>query len=372
MLSIFPNSASNNVGFVTSAIETNLALITASAPALRPIFRSRDRGGWFARSVMATGRTARDNTNFNNNNNTAIATKSPTDSNPDVEMAQKKPSPWDKETTPIMVSNSASVAASKFGRGGSRGGRKASTTHRFGPRGRSNNSNNNSNSSSSSKIKPTIIRIRTDNLPRVGTELRSSSPRPSEEQAMTNDGIVRVSDIQREIDGIVKDLAVAGEGSYTGGRAAAGGVGSSPQSRTGAGIAAGAFAASSMVVARPTTPKTPGGGGNKTPRTPKTPRTMAMARPRPSMETITVGATLVTPLPPRPSTSGSGVRRAAAPERYYSESIYPEQGFGGRDADEEYDEDDRVSRYLDRRFGVVTPRGTTPTSRGWEGSGRPF
>jgi hypothetical protein len=90
------------------------------------------------------------------------------------------------------------------------------------------------------------------------------------------------------------------------------------------------------------------------------------------METITVGTTLVTPLPARPSTSGSGVgRRAGAPERYYSESIYPEQGVVGT-GDDEWDEDDRVSRYLDRRFGVVTPRGTTPTSKGWEGSGRPF
>ncbi|KAL2181478.1 uncharacterized protein P884DRAFT_189349 [Thermothelomyces heterothallicus CBS 202.75] len=50
---VFPNSDSN-VGFVSSAIETNLALIAASAPALRRIFRSRNHGGWFARSVMAT------------------------------------------------------------------------------------------------------------------------------------------------------------------------------------------------------------------------------------------------------------------------------------------------------------------------------
>ncbi|TRX91336.1 hypothetical protein FHL15_007758 [Xylaria flabelliformis] len=35
-------SADANIGFVTSAIETNLALITASAPALRPLLRS-----WF-------------------------------------------------------------------------------------------------------------------------------------------------------------------------------------------------------------------------------------------------------------------------------------------------------------------------------------
>jgi len=35
-------SADANIGFVTSAIETNLAIITASAPALRPLLRA-----WF-------------------------------------------------------------------------------------------------------------------------------------------------------------------------------------------------------------------------------------------------------------------------------------------------------------------------------------
>lgn len=35
-------SADANIGFVTSAIETNLALITASVPALRPLLRT-----WF-------------------------------------------------------------------------------------------------------------------------------------------------------------------------------------------------------------------------------------------------------------------------------------------------------------------------------------
>lgn len=35
-------SADANIGFVTSAIETNLAIITASAPALRPLLRT-----WF-------------------------------------------------------------------------------------------------------------------------------------------------------------------------------------------------------------------------------------------------------------------------------------------------------------------------------------
>jgi hypothetical protein len=184
---------------------------------------------------------------------------------------------------------------------------------------------------------------------------------------MTSNGIVRVSDIQREIDGIVKDIAVAGRGTYTGsgGRGGrGGGVNGTGNVAVGRGVVTGG--ANGGVVGgsgiRPTTPKTP-----KTPS-----RVPPMARSRPSMETITVGATLVTPLPARPSTSGSGVgRRAGAPERYYSESIYPEQGVVGT-GDDDWDEDDRVSRYLDRRFGVVTPRGTTPTSKGWEGSGRPF
>jgi hypothetical protein len=150
---------------------------------------------------------------------------------------------------------------------------------------------------------------------------------------MTTTAIMRVSDIQREIDGIVKDIAVAGAGTYTG------------ESR----------------------PRT-------APKTPKTPvmATAAVAvrpRTRPSMEIIRIGATIVTP--PRPSTSGSGVgtRRGPAPERYYSESIYPEQGFFDAYGEED---GDRVSRYGGRRFGVVTPKGTTPTSKGWEGSGRPF
>jgi hypothetical protein len=301
---IFPNMASNNVGFVISAIETNLALITASAPALRPIFRSRDRGGWFARSVMATTRGAPDNTR----------------SDPDVEMGQK-PIGWDKETETSPAISGNTRGGGKLG--SRRGGKKpgSSSTRR---RGRSP-----LRARGSGRIKPTIIRIKTD---RDLAELRSS-PRSSEEQAMTNNGLVRVSDIQREIDGIVKDIAVAGAGSYTGGTKTNNITGNNNNSNM-----------------RPTTPKTP------------------VARPRPSIETITIGATMVTPLPPRPSTSGSGVRRVA-PERYYSEIIYPEQGLG---RDWEDGDDDRVSKYLDRRFGVVTPRGTTPTSKGWEGSGRPF
>lgn len=338
-LSIFPNSASNNVGFVTSAIETNLALITASAPALRPIFRSRDRGGWFARSVMAT------------------TTGGPS-SDRDLEAnLQKRPFGWDNRTSTSASSSSppASGLGSgsnnvKFGRGGSRGGRKPGTTRRG--RGRSP-----LRARGSGKLRPTIVRLKTERDFGGGgaaaVELRSS-PRSSEEQAMTSNGIVRVSDIQREIDGIVKDIAVAGQGTYTGGAVT-----------TAAATATAAVGGRGVVMAAPMSR----GDAVRpvTPKTPKTPRTPA-ARPRPSMETITIGATLVTPLPPRPSTSGSGVRRGP-PERYYSESIYPEQGMGNGD---DWDDDDRVSRYLDRRFGVVTPKGTTPTSKGWEGSGRPF
>ncbi|KXX78945.1 hypothetical protein MMYC01_204733 [Madurella mycetomatis] len=280
-VSVFANSA-NNVGFVTSAIETNLALITASAPALRPIFRSRERGGWFSRSSVAPSRMA------------------PADV--DVEVGQKSVG-WDSS---VVV---GSGVGGKFGRGGSRGGRKGSRSVRSALR--------SGGSRGGGKIKP-IIRIKTD-----VAELRSQSPRSSEEETMTSNGIMRVSDIQREIDGIVKEIAVSGVGTYTGD-------------------------------SRPRTPKTP-----KTPKTPS-------ARPRPSMETITVGATMVAP--PRPSTSGSA--RRFPPERYYSESIYPDQDFEGKD-NRDYNED-RISRYGDRRFGVVTPKGTTPTTKGWEGSGRPF
>lgn len=109
-----------------------------------------------------------------------------------------------------------------------------------------------------------------------------------------------------------------------------------------------------------------------------------LIRPRPSMEgdRITVGARFVPAsgtapmmvgLPSRPNTSGNGSGRRAVPsERFYSESIYPDQ--------EDFEGEDRgVSKYGygygyggERRFGVVTPSGTTPTRRGWEENGRPF
>ncbi|KAK4146132.1 uncharacterized protein C8A04DRAFT_9984 [Dichotomopilus funicola] len=377
---IFPNS-SNNVGFVISAVETNLALITASAPALRPIFRSRERGGWFARSVMATNR-----------NNTTTTR--------DPEMGQKSIG-WDREAMSIVNSG---VGASKFGRGGSRGGRKGRSGRFHMGRG------GNRSPLRGSKIKPTIVRIRstTNGGDRAGLAELRSSPRSSEEQTMTSNGIMRVSDIQREIDGIVKDIAVAGTGRYTG--AARANIPRTPPSQP-----------PRTSPRTPPPPRTPRGTFQppRTPRTPRTPRSpprgatatttttttpMApMVRSRPSMETITVGATMITPLPPRPSTDGGdAVRPSRTPsqsqsqsqprtrsrsgsqsqqsrpallaERYYSASIYPEQGMMDSDGDDDGDDvDDRVSRYLDRRFGVVTPRsGRTPTVRGWEGSGRPF
>ncbi|KAG7290729.1 hypothetical protein NEMBOFW57_000732 [Staphylotrichum longicolle] len=306
-LSIFPNSASNNVGFVTSAIETNLALITASAPALRPIFRSRDRGGWFARSVMAT------------------TTGGPS-SDRDLEAnLQKRPFGWDNRTSTSASSSSppASGLGSggsnnvKFGRGGSRGGRKPGTTRR----GRARSP---LRARGSGKLRPTIVRLKTERDFGGGgaaaVELRSS-PRSSEEQAMTSNGIVRVSDIQREIDGIVKDIAVAGQGTYTGG----------------------AVTTTTGVVGRP--PRAEAVDGDDYDRGDAGDAVAAAAEYQ-----------------------WERVRRGP-PERYYSESIYPEQGMGNGD---DWDDDDRVSRYLDRRFGVVTPKGTTPTSKGGGGSGRPF
>lgn len=312
-LAVFSDMA-NNVGFVTSAIETNLALITASAPALRPIFRSRERGGWFfARSSVARSRVA------------------PTYAEADLEAGQQQKSVgWDNSSSYVTVVGSG--VGGKFGRGGSRGGRKGGSrglgTRKGGGVG--------GKTAANKKSRP-VIRIKTDvagvglGMARGAAELRSQSPRSGEEEAMTNNGIMRVSDIQREIDGIVKEIAVSASGETS----------------------------------RPRTPKTPS-------------KTTPPSRPRPSMETITVGATMAvggapTPLPPpRPSTSGSGSGppRRYPPERYYSESVYPDPDFEGRD-ERNYNED-RMSRYGDRRFGVVTPRGTTPTSKGWEGSGRPF
>ncbi|KAK4668502.1 uncharacterized protein QC764_707900 [Podospora pseudoanserina] len=154
----------SNVGFVTSAIETNLALITASAPALRPIFRRRERGGWLGRSTIAPATT---------------------NGAPDLESGQKSVG-WDKAN---RSSSPARSVRAKFGRGGSklsRGGRA-----RRGGRG--------------GKLRPIITRVITTTEQQQ--ELRSSSPRESEEQTMTRNGIMRVSDVQREIEEIAIGLA---------------------------------------------------------------------------------------------------------------------------------------------------------------------
>ncbi len=153
-----------NIGFVTSGIECNLAIITASAPALRPLLRARERGGWFPRSTVSPSKASDPETG-------------------------KRSTEW--ESDPLA---SATSRGGKPGRSGSRGGRRGGGKVRSGRGGK----------------KP-IIRLRSD-----VAELRSQSPRPSEEESMTNDGIMRVSDIQREIDGIVKEIAMTGSGSYTG------------------------------------------------------------------------------------------------------------------------------------------------------------
>ncbi|KAK0732731.1 hypothetical protein B0T21DRAFT_335085 [Apiosordaria backusii] len=161
----------SNIGFVTSAIETNLALITASAPALRPIFRRRERRGWLGRSSVAP----------------------PTRNGgppPDLESGQKSLG-W--EDANRSSSSPARSARAKFGRGGSkvgRGGRNKTASRRGGRGG---------------KLRPIITRVMTTEQPQ---ELRSSSPRESEEQTMTNNGIMRVSDIQREINEIAKDIDI--------------------------------------------------------------------------------------------------------------------------------------------------------------------
>jgi hypothetical protein len=130
---------------------------------------------------------------------------------------------------------------------------------------------------------------------------------------MTNNGIMRISDIQREIDGIAREIAATGSGAYL------------PR------------------------PSTAGTG---------------------SARTATFQFGMSSEAPPRPSTSGTGQDRRY-PERYYSESVYPDLDFDNREM--EYNSD-RFSRYGDRRFGVVTPKGTTPTAPTWRqaGAGRPF
>ncbi|KAK0621206.1 hypothetical protein B0T17DRAFT_591139 [Bombardia bombarda] len=278
----------SGIGFITSAIETNLALITASAPALRPIFRSRERGGWFPRSLVAPSRIADEETG-------------------------KMPIGWGGQP-PVPPPSAGTWSSGKSGRGGSRGGKRGGNSS-------SRTARSSTKSGRGGKIRP-IIRVRTDLA-----ELRSQSPRSSEEETMTNNGIMRVSDIQREIDGIVKDIAVSGSGTYTGTPI------TPPVLRP------------SIEMIRPRT----GGSNTSTPPRPviSRPSFDDMARPR----------------------TGTSARRYY-PERYYSESVYPDQDYDDQ-SNRDYN-DERMSRYGERRFGVVTPKGTTPTSRAWKESGRPF
>ncbi|OIW33786.1 hypothetical protein CONLIGDRAFT_640876 [Coniochaeta ligniaria NRRL 30616] len=321
-----------NIGFVVSAIETNLALITASAPALRPFFRARDRGGWLGRSSAAAG---------------------PTKSN-DVEAATtgtSKPFGWalsSRNSTP------RSPGGTKLSRASSRGGRRGGSSSRRGRGG----------------AKKYDIRLRRD----VGTELlRSRSPRSSEEETMTANGIMRVSDIQREIDGIVKEIAVEGSGTYTG-RAAAGktyGGSSPPPSRRGDRLAA--AAAPRLLTSNLDKINTIG---------------KPASRDSKVNDFRNTGFDFFNRIPP-PDTVPSvarGARQQFPPERYYSESVYPDIEYytTRRDRDDDVEEEsdgrdrdygeERISKYGERRFGVVTPRsGATPTTgNGWRESGRPF
>ncbi|KAL2271504.1 hypothetical protein VTJ83DRAFT_875 [Remersonia thermophila] len=408
MVPIFPHSDPGNVGFVTSAIETNLALITASAPALRPIFRSRDRGGWFARTVVATIAT---NTTRGSPDNYTIATaqNDPFDLELEKGLSGQRPFGWrsDKETWGITKASTSSSSTWPRATNSTSSSSSSRPLSRSRSQSRTRLTRRGTAGSSSSKIKPTIKLIRNVE-PEVTVVVPQLQP-PGASVNASNPGM-RVSDIQREIDGIVKDIAAAGKGTYTGIK---GSTMSSSTPTTAANMAPrlptipakqAPQPGLSTTTTRPTTPKTP-----KTPKTPRTPQ------PRPSIETVTVGVTQVTPLPPRPSTSastrsaanmtintspnrtanaaladpGSATRTTTAaavpPERYYSMSIYdpptargafipthPVPTVPNEDEDDWFEADDRVSRYLDRRFGVVTPRGTTPTARGWEGSGRPF
>lgn len=316
-----------NIGFVVSAIETNLALITASAPALRPFFRARERGGWMGRSSGA-----------------------PTKSG-DVEgggtSGDKKSLGWPLSAK--FSSSSPKSPGAKLARGSSRGGRRGGSRSGRGRGG----------------AKKYDIRLRRD----VAHELRSQSPRASEEETMTANGIMRVSDIQREIDGIVKEIAVEGSGTYVGRRPSTARTITPPPSRRGDRPATaprllasnlGGVATSTTMTTRPTT------------------------RDSNVNDFRNTGFDFFNRIPP-PETESVPVsrgRREVAPERYYSESVYPDleyytQAGGRRDERENRDRDyseERMSKYGEKRFGVVTPRsGVTPTSgNGWRESGRPF
>lgn len=326
-----------NIGFVTSAIETNLALITASAPALRPFFRSRARGGWFPRTLVGGQSRA-------------------VDDDPEMginPMNQKlqKPIDWDNNTSSSRPGTSSGGGEKGGGTRGGRGGKSRGGGVRRGVSSRSTRSTRSGRGGG--KIKPSMIsRVKTDNM--GAAELRSQSPRSSEEETMTNSGIMRLSDIQREIDGLAKEIQI--------------GSGLSNSSRP--------YTRRTDSFAGPR-PVTAGSMSSNHKNNNNSSTTNGNNRPGTSGGTesqyIATGAGAGT---------GSTIRRY--PERYYSESVYPDPDPENYDDDRRDDRDyndERLSRYGDRRFGVVTPRGTTPTNatftlsttRSWkEGGGRPF
>ncbi|KAB5558618.1 hypothetical protein GE09DRAFT_119580 [Coniochaeta sp. 2T2.1] len=361
-----------NIGFVASAIETNLALITASAPALRPFFRARDRGGWFggARASVAPNSKSGGSKNGGGGDIEAATT------------SNSKPFGWPlsaRGSKAPKTPKSPSSSTNKLFRGSSRGGRRGGS--RSGGRGRGG----------SGSAKKYDIRLRRD----VGgaAELRSQSPRASEEEAMTANGIMRVSDIQREIDGIVKEIAVEGSGTYTGG----GGRGG-----------------------RPITPKT--SSASSPPPSRRGPRALTTTPPNLTLNTSVsrpgtrdrdrdstvndfrnTGFDFFNRIPPPEETVESSSVPVATRGRqrnvpsYYTESVYPEiaeyytytqqqqqqqqqrpsSSSRRENRDRDYSEE-RMSKYGEKRFGVVTPRsGVTPTTSsggagGWRESGRPF
>ncbi|KAL1910008.1 hypothetical protein Sste5344_004197 [Sporothrix stenoceras] len=242
-----------NIGFITSDIETNLALITASIPALRPFLRARDRGGWLPRFGRAPNTTANNTTEMTRNTVPTAAYLS---------------------RASTMTATTVNAKAVTIKKSSSRRGRDAN-----------------------------------GKLLRIGTterqQLRSQSPRSSEEEAMTSNGIMRVSDIQREIDGLARELTAV-SGTYT---------------------------KASFLDTDP---------ADSLRRPPQPPQ-----RPRSS------------------SAPGSGRRRFA--DQYYNEGADPDLEYAAeRDFNEE-----RLSRYGERRFGVVTPKGVPPQWPGdFESRGR--
>ncbi|CAK7203914.1 hypothetical protein SEUCBS139899_006664 [Sporothrix eucalyptigena] len=260
------NDPTFNIGFITSDIETNLALITASIPALRPFLRARDRGGWLPRFGRTT--TRGDATTVANNNSAEMTTRA----------AATYMSRASTMTANTVIKTAVAVPLPK--KSNSRRGRDG-----------------------------------TGKLLRIGTSdrrqpLRSQSPRSSEEEAMTSNGIMRVSDIQREIDGLARELTAV-SGTYTG----------------------------SFLDTDP-----------------------ADARSRGYGQQVPLSQ------PPR-SSSAPGMGRRRFADRYYNEGADPDIEYGAeRDFNEE-----RLSRYGERRFGVVTPKGVPPQ---WPGDhdkdGRPF